>query len=98
MTCTHCPFAFTDESDEVQNYGCLPTPYEILSMKVETGHNWSCHEEPTKICAGFASWVKKNRGKVIDGIDMSTINFKEGKIINADLWQTHGFEAAIGNT
>lgn len=27
-----CPFAFNDESEKVQGYGCIPTPYEIIIM------------------------------------------------------------------
>lgn len=49
---SRCPFAFTDESEWVQNAGCLPAPYQIVSMKIHHNRTWACHEEPTKPCIG----------------------------------------------
>jgi len=81
---TCCPFAFTDISERVQNYGCLPTPGEFIRIKEETGHNLSCHDDATKVCIGFARHMKEI-GKPIRG----------GLTISNELWQTHGPEHAI---
>ncbi len=65
---TTCPFAYTEESEVIQNYGCLPTPHQILTMRVEHGKTWACHSEPDKPCAGALRTLQE-RGlpyKVID--------------------------------
>lgn len=54
MSCEHCPFAFTEASETVQNYGCLPTPQDIMQMKARDNINWECHEHAGRLCAGFA--------------------------------------------
>jgi len=92
MACKHCPFAFTNASEEVQNYGCLPSPYEIIQMKRNTGHNWACHSNENSICMGFADhvkWEKENVGR------WKEIDTSKGNLISYETWFHEGEEAAI---
>ncbi|GAB6989604.1 hypothetical protein [Paenibacillus pini] len=90
MACKHCPFAFTDESEEVQNYGCLPTPWDIIQMKRKSGHNWACHSNEKKICSGFVKFAKEDTSN-----KYSDINTCTGGLISYTTWDNEGEEEAI---
>lgn len=84
--CITCPFSCTDEAEQVQNYGCLPDRPDIIRMKEESGHNWSCHSDDKVLCGGFARYIQEER---------PDLNIKEGKLISYDVWYREGKEEAI---
>lgn len=64
-----CPFAFyTEESNYIQNLGCLPTPYEIISMRQKHNKTWACHNNPSKPCLGAINF-QKEKGLPFDVVD-----------------------------
>lgn len=65
---TSCPFAYTEESEKIQNYGCLPTPIEIIAMRVFHGKTWACHSDHSKPCIGALKNIKEK------GFDNSIID------------------------
>lgn len=61
MCCESCPFAGTELSEQAQNYACLPSPFEIMQIKIETRKNWACHHNEDRICAGFVQECRERR-------------------------------------
>lgn len=63
-----CPFAETHESEIAQGYGCLPTPHDIITMRVKHGKTWACHDNLLVPCAGGVQYLKEQGlpYKVID--------------------------------
>jgi hypothetical protein len=62
------PFAHSDESDMIQNFGCLPSNVEILSMRIHHDKTWACHSNPDKPCLGALNRLKElgYESKVVD--------------------------------
>lgn len=67
-----CPFAWTEASERVQNYGCLPEPWEIRNMRVHHGKTWACHSDPDNPCIGAIRFLKE-RGEPYKVIDTKLI-------------------------
>jgi hypothetical protein len=65
---TSCPFAYTEESEQAQNYGCLPTPFQIMAMRIVHGKTWACHSDNSKPCIGGLKNVRNH------GFDNSVID------------------------
>lgn len=65
--CDTCPFndGYNEEATRAQNYGCLPTKFDILDAKDQRGEDWMCHSDETKICGGLAAERKVGDGKPI---------------------------------
>jgi hypothetical protein len=84
--CVTCPFSSNDKAEQVQNWGCLPTPYDIIKMKEKSGHNWSCHSDATVLCGGFARYVTENR---------PDLDIKQGNLISYEVWYLEGEEKSI---
>lgn len=58
MICEGCPCAFTETSEQAQNFGCLPTIQDLFRIQ-KRGKNWACHEDDTRVCSGFAVFCKE---------------------------------------
>jgi hypothetical protein len=54
-TCSGCPFnvGYSEEADQIQDYGCLPTYAEIVTKFDKEGKVWACHSKPHKTCTGL---------------------------------------------
>lgn len=83
--CVECPFSCNEQAEIVYNYACLPTPYDIVSMKEKSGHNWACHEDETILCGGFVRHLKDCRP------DLSA---KVGNLLSYDAWYQEGEKSA----
>jgi hypothetical protein len=85
-TCGGCPFnaGMTEEAEMAQNYGCLPTPGEVVELKRTTGANWACHSDETKVCAGLCHAAEPEQ------LDLS-----QGGLLRYSTWYHQSQDAAI---
>lgn len=60
-TCSSCPFneGMNEDGTMTQNLGCLPSAGEVLQLKRETGNNWACHSDDSKVCTGLCLHAKE---------------------------------------
>lgn len=94
MTCRTCPFAHTDESEEVQAYGCLPSPYEIMQMQSK-GCNWECHSQENKLCSGLVHHISYMNSYAKD-LNKNVIIFdKNAPLVKYKDWYSYGEEKAV---
>lgn len=62
--CKGCPWDYGQPATEMAcNWGCLPTPYEAVEMSHRHGKAWACHDEPGKMCCGYAAEFKNNHDR-----------------------------------
>ena len=54
-----CPFAWTAESEQAQNYGCLPAQSDFFDVWEVHGLVISCHENTSRKCVGFLIEAKE---------------------------------------
>jgi len=83
--CLTCPFSCSMEAEQAQGYGCLPDSFDIIKIKENSGHNWSCHGDTSVVCGGLARYITRKRP------DLSL----EGGLIDFDAWNEHGMDKAI---
>lgn len=98
MACNGCPFGCSEASEQAQNWGCLPTPMQIIEMKEKSGHNWACHSNENKICSGFVGFVKDMRefGSG-DRTRYERLDLESGKLISYEEWYREGDDYAMKN-
>lgn len=89
--CTHCPFAHTEPSEYIQNSGCLPEPFDAVSMKINSGHNWACHDNENKICTGFVGSLDF----FMAGKAPSKESLRIGGLIRYGEWDAFGTKIAL---
>ena len=82
--CNTCPFKGGDEAEQGISLGCLPSVFEIMQIKRETGHNWGCHSED-RICAGFVEACRE-----------TGLEYKGAPLLKYEDWYRNGVPAIEG--
>lgn len=65
--CIACPFndGLTDEATQGQNYGCLPSPTDMLKLWDEQQIALSCHGKQDIACRGLAATRNVTNGEIL---------------------------------
>jgi hypothetical protein len=58
--CNGCPCTYTNESEIISNYGCLPDGIDLVRMYLENKGHWKCHSKDRK-CGGLTHVLKENK-------------------------------------
>lgn len=57
--CSGCPFGYSEQTEQAQNYGCLPTPIEMIKTYVIDRRTLSCHSNEKIPCRGLTASLAK---------------------------------------
>jgi len=81
--CPACPFNYTSEESQLaSNYGCLPSPKDIIEIFEKTNNIWACHDNPEVPCKGAINYLKNK--------NLSNQPIKYNKLEHD--WSVHGIE------
>lgn len=79
--CPACPFSCSETAEYAKGLGCLPEIYEVMNIKREFNLNWACHDDTSKICAGFVAMAKDINLDYKSGVLIDTNEYlRSGKI------------------
>jgi hypothetical protein len=53
VCCTSCPNSYHEDAAVAQNYGCLPSYWEVQEL-LKQGELWMCHSNPDVVCSAVA--------------------------------------------
>jgi len=57
--CNGCPCTYTDESEQISNYGCLPDWNNLVEKYLNNEGIWKCHSRDVP-CGGLIQVLKMN--------------------------------------
>lgn len=57
--CNGCPCTYTNESEIISNYGCLPDSMNLVEFYLTNKGIWKCHSKD-RVCGGLLHVLKLN--------------------------------------